>query len=145
MVKSLFSLLLVAILVYPHLAASQTNDELVAQVRAAEAAFALTMENRDFESFTSYIADDAIFFGDEGALRGLNAVAAGWQHFFEGDTAPFSWEPNTIDVLESGQLALSSGPVLNADGDQVATFNSVWRLEASGRWKVIFDKGCDGR
>jgi hypothetical protein len=23
----------------------------------------------------------------------------------------------------------------------VATFNSIWRLDADGQWRVIFDKG----
>jgi hypothetical protein len=23
----------------------------------------------------------------------------------------------------------------------VATFNSIWRLEPSGQWRIVFDKG----
>jgi ketosteroid isomerase-like protein len=45
-------------------------------------------------------------------------------------------------VLDSGNLAFSSGPVLDPDGRQVGTFNSVWRREPDGRWLVVFDKGC---
>ena len=41
------------------------------------------------------------------------------------------------------QLAHSSGPVFNPKGERVATFNSIWRRESDGRWKVVFDKGCD--
>jgi ketosteroid isomerase-like protein len=25
----------------------------------------------------------------------------------------------------------------------MGTFNSVWRRESDGSWKVVFDKGCD--
>lgn len=25
----------------------------------------------------------------------------------------------------------------------LVTFNSIWRREAQGRWRVVFDKGCD--
>jgi ketosteroid isomerase-like protein len=39
-------------------------------------------------------------------------------------------------------LALSSGPVRDASGRRVGTFNSVWRREGDGRWRVVFDKGC---
>ena len=46
-------------------------------------------------------------------------------------------------MLESGHLAFSSGPVFDADGKRVDTFNSVWRLEDDGKWRIIFDKGCD--
>jgi len=44
-------------------------------------------------------------------------------------------------VLDSGTLALSTGPVKDPKGEIVARFNSIWRLE-SGQWRVIFDKGC---
>ena len=62
---------------------------------------------------------------------------------YEGPTAPFSWEPQTVEVLDSGTLALSSGPVYDPKGKNFATFTSIWRLEAPGTWKIIFDKGND--
>jgi hypothetical protein len=55
--------------------------------------------------------------------------------------APFSWEPDEVEPLPSGTLAHSSGPVRDASGKPVARFNSIWRLEAPGVWRVIFDKG----
>jgi ketosteroid isomerase-like protein len=120
----------------------QTNQQLARQVRAAERAFAATMAARDRAAFASFVADDTIFFGAQGPLRGKAAVVASWARFFEGDKAPFSWEPDTAEVLDSGALALTSGPVKDADGRQIGTFNSIWRREADGRWRVIFDKGC---
>ncbi len=145
MKRTLVPLILAVFLALPRLALSQTNAELTAQVWAAEVAFARTMEVRDFTSFQSHIADDAIFFGEQGALRGLNAVAAGWRGFFEGDSAPFSWEPSNVEVLESGSLAHSSGPVFDTDGSQIATYNSIWQRDVEGQWKIIFDKGCASR
>ena len=62
--------------------------------------------------------------------------------FHDEAEAPFSWEPEVVEVLPSGTLAHSSGPVKDPQGTVVATFNSVWRLEADGRWRVVFDKGC---
>ena len=73
---------------------------------------------------------------------GKAAVVAGWKAYFDGVVAPFSWEPETVEVLDSGTLALTSGPVRGPDGKQIGTFNSIWRREADGRWKVVFDKGC---
>jgi ketosteroid isomerase-like protein len=55
---------------------------------------------------------------------------------------PFSWKPEVIEVAVSGNLAFSSGPVYGADGKQFGVFNSIWRREADGTWKVVFDKGC---
>jgi ketosteroid isomerase-like protein len=122
-------------------ARGQTREALAGQVREAERAFAATMAARDPAAFATFVADEALFFG-QGVLRGKAAVVEGWKAFFDGPTAPFSWEPETVEVLESGTLALSSGPVLNADGKRVGTFNSIWRREPDGKWRVVFDKGC---
>ncbi len=135
--------LLVIAVLYARAAESQTTDALAAaQVRAAETAFAQTMAARDVNAFASFVADDALFFGDSAVLRGKAAIVAGWNSLFDGATAPFSWAPETVEVLDSGTLALTSGPVRGPDGKQIGTFNSIWRREADGRWKVVFDKGC---
>src|SRR5690606_16144209 len=96
---------------------------------------------RDLDAFATFIAEEAVFFG-QSALRGKAAVVDGWRSFFDGPQAPFSWRPETVEVLESGTLALSSGPVFDPQGRRTGTFNSVWRLEPDGRWRVVFDKGC---
>ena len=46
-------------------------------------------------------------------------------------------------MLDSGNLALSSGPVRDPSGKLVATFTSIWRQEGPGTWRIIFDKGND--
>ncbi len=100
------------------------------------------MAKRDLDSFASHLAEEALFFGAKDVLRGKGAVVAGWKRYFEGATAPFSWAPQTVEVLASGTLGLTSGPVLDPGGKQIGTFSSIWRREADGRWKVVFDKGC---
>lgn len=122
--------------------ATKTNETLVREVREAETAFAKTMALRDRNSFASHVSDEALFFGSQGVLRGKSAVVAGWERFFAGPDAPFSWEPEQVEVLDSGSLALSTGPVRDPDGKRIGTFNSIWRRETEGVWKVIFDKGC---
>ena len=64
-----------------------------------------------------------------------------WARFFTTPAAPFSWEPREVEVLASGDLALSSGPVRDATGKDIATFTSVWRKEAPNTWRIVFDKG----
>jgi ketosteroid isomerase-like protein len=112
-------------------------------VRATERAFAQTLADRDLAAFTRFIAPDAVFMDGKEAARGADAVVAAWRDLFKGAAPPFSWEPETIEVLPTGRLALSSGPVHNARGERTGTFYSVWRREADGRWRIVLDHGCD--
>jgi ketosteroid isomerase-like protein len=127
----------------PAPSAANDREALREQVIATERAFAQTMADRDFTAFTSYLSADAIFFSGPTPLRGKAAVAAGWKRLFEKKEAPFSWEPAEVEVLDSGMLALSSGPVRDPGGKLIATFTSVWRLEAPGTWRIVLDKGSD--
>ena len=123
-----------------------TTAELQKQVADTERAFARTMADRNFAAFGTFLASDAIFFSGPQPLHGKQEVADAWKRFYERPDAPFSWKPETVEVLESGTLALSSGPVFDPAGKQFATFTSIWRLEAPGTWRIIFDKGnevCD--
>ena len=121
--------------------AGSTLAELAEQVRATEIAFAKTLADRDVKTFTSMIAPDVIWLADK-PLRGPAEVLTNWQKFFDGPTAPFSWAPEIVEVQEGGKLALSTGPVLNAEGKRVGTYTSIWRREKSGKWLIIFDRGC---
>ena len=116
---------------------AQLQDEL----RATETAFAKTMADRDHAAFATFIADEAVFFG-RNELRGKPAIVEAWKSLYEGKDAPFSWRPETVAVLDSGTLGLSSGPVFGPDGKQTGTFSSIWRHKADGKWEIIFDKGC---
>jgi ketosteroid isomerase-like protein len=120
-----------------------TDDLAVAraEVMAAERAFARTMADRDHAAFAGFLAEDTVFFTGEQATRGRAAVAASWARLYEGPDAPFSWAPDQVQVLDSGTLALSTGPVRDPSGNVIARFNSIWRREAPGVWKVVFDKG----
>jgi ketosteroid isomerase-like protein len=122
-------------------AAQSSLEARRAEVFAAERAFARSMSDRDFAAFGRYVADDSVFFSGSTALRGREAVLAAWKAFFDGPTAPFSWEPDQVEVLESGALALSTGLVKNPEGAVTARFNSIWQRQPDGRWLVVFDKG----
>ena len=102
--------------------------DLQQQVADTERAFAKTMADRDHAAFASFLSDETIFFSGAKALRGKQQVADAWKRFYDGPVPPFSWQPEIVEVLDSGTLALSSGPVHNPQGKLVATFTSIWRL-----------------
>ncbi|WP_426337804.1 YybH family protein [Pseudoduganella sp. S-14] len=128
--------------------APPSNAELKQQVADTERAFAATMARRDHQAFASFLADEAIFYSGPKVLRGRDTVAAEWKAFYEKPEPPFNWEPDQVEVLDSGTLAHSSGPVRDPQGKVTGRFNSVWRQDAPGKWRIVFDKGervCDCR
>lgn len=112
-----------------------------AQVFAAERAFARSMAERRHDDFVRHLAEHTVFFNGRHALHGRAAVAAAWKPYYDAPQAPFSWDPDQVEVMGDGQLAISSGLVRNPSGQPVSRFNSIWRLEAPGVWRVVFDKG----
>jgi ketosteroid isomerase-like protein len=112
------------------------------QVIATEQAFAATMAARDHAAFVSFLSSETVFISGLTPLRGAQQVADWWKRYFKAAEAPFSWKPEEVEVLDSGTLALSSGPVYDPKGKLIGTFTSIWRLEAPGKWRIIFDKGC---
>ncbi len=68
--------------------------------------------------------------------------------FFAENGPRIKWRPQIVEVLEDGTLALSRGPyrIVATDDEGVSTehwgtFNSIWRLQEDGSWKVVFDAG----
>jgi len=121
---------------------AETNAELKEQVRRRETEFAKTLADRDHAAFQKFLSAEAVFLSGGQATRGPAAVAERWKRFFDAPAAPFSWAPEFVEVLDSGTIAMSSGPVKDPTGKRVGTFNSVWRREADGQWKIILDNGC---
>jgi ketosteroid isomerase-like protein len=121
---------------------STSYADLEQEVRATEAAFAKTMADRDVDAFARFLDEETVFFTHDATLRGRRAVVEAWSRFFQGESAPFSWEPEAVAVLDSGTLGLTSGPVFDPEGNRIGTFNSVWRRDDDGAWKIVFDRGC---
>jgi ketosteroid isomerase-like protein len=129
-----------------HLALAD-EAEAIAAVRCTEISFSLSVENEDRDAFESLIDEDARFVGGS-AIRGRANIVDAWSVFFDKDGPDLIWRPQIIEVLESGDLALSRGPYRlrsrDENGDEVVewgTYNSVWRKNSNGEWHIIFDAG----
>jgi ketosteroid isomerase-like protein len=117
------------------------------EVRCREIGFSKSIESRDMEAFRSFLDDDARFVGNR-IRRGPDEITEAWRTYEPEDGPSLKWRPQIIEVLEDGKLALSRGPYRytqkNDAGEEVdywGTFNSVWRLQDDGSWKVVFDAG----
>jgi len=119
------------------------------EVRCAEIAFSVALEAKDIEAFAAMIDDDARFIGNGfTARRGRDAIVEAWSGFFTDDAADMLWRPQIIEVLAEGDLAMSRGPYRMRgtlqSGDTFESwgiFNSVWRRNDDGAWRVVFDAG----
>ncbi len=128
-------------------AGSTALADLADEVRCREIGFSVSAETRDAELFASFIDSDARFVGSS-VTHGPAAIAEAWGAFLSEGGPTIKWRPQFVEVLEDGTLALTRGPyrMINADenGEKTehwGTFNSVWRLQSDGEWKVVFDAG----
>ena len=131
-----------SILLPPCVTADESVSDPGADVRARETAFAKTMADRDHAAFTTFLDPEAIFLSSNRVLRGAAEVAQGWKELFEAPEAPFSWEPERVEVIKAGSLAISTGPVMDPTGKKIGSFISTWRRATDGPWKVVLDTGC---
>ena len=127
-----------------------SRQELVEQVRRAELAFAATVAGKRPEEFAAMIDETAVFLGARGEVaRGRAEVVAAWQGLLGADAPEFVWHPEIVELSGDGTLGLSRGPWTLRGRDpqgnaieRTGTFTSIWRRQADGSWRVIFDAGC---
>jgi len=164
------SLLLVAVLAIPALSAAQSaktakpkssksaeppppppidRAALTEQVRAAELAFAKTVADDDIEKFGTFIDPEAVFISGMKETRGVVAVLESWKGSFGPGAPYFEWHPEVVELSPDATFALSRGPWTIRTTDKRGrvkesrgVFNSIWRRQADGSWKVLYDAGC---
>lgn len=130
------------------IAAAQPAEDLSESLRRAETAFATSVLEKDWESFSEHIDADAIFIGG-GVLDGKEAILQAWQVYFAPDGPRLEWHPEQAVIRAGGELGITSGPYTlqfkDQNGEsqvQTGSFSSIWELQEDGRWRVLFDSGC---
>ena len=118
-----------------------------AEVRCQEIAFSLSVENKDIDAFRSFLDGDARFVG-HAVTSGPEAITNAWSVFFADDGPAIKWRPQFVEVLQDATLALTRGPYRMISKDPEGklvenwgTFNSIWRKNPDGEWRVVFDAG----
>jgi len=129
------------------IAAVSAAADPAADVRCREIGFSKSVETLQPTRFASFIDPDARFVGGSVA-RGRETIVNNWHAFFVEDAPLIKWRPQFVEVLGSGDLALTRGPYRINDKDEHGnpreawgTFNSVWRLTQDGEWLIVFDAG----
>ncbi len=103
------------------------------------------------EKVMSYWADDAIFLSSgQPPLNGKKEICKMVESSLKNPDFKISWEPMTVVVSESGDMAYlieknqmtmkdSSGSTVTKYGKGV----TIWKKDASGSWKNVVEVGVD--
>jgi len=124
-------------------------EAAAAQIDKADSEFARAVADRDRDRFLSFIADATTFGGGSATeLHGKDAVWKAWSDFFAPDGPTLTWTPRKGEVIGAGDVGYTTGRAVmrtrGADGkltERQTEYITVWKKQADGRWKVIFDTG----
>src|SRR5215831_5583018 len=130
-------------------APSPTLQAAADQIVKSDAAFAQSVADKNREKFLSFIADVTTFNGGSAnELRGRDAVMKAWADFFAPDGPTLTWTPLKGEVIGAGDVGYTTGRSLYRQKDAAGKvterngqYLTVWRKQADGSWKVVFDAG----
>lgn len=114
----------------------------------ADRAFAEATAKGRLEGFSSFLAEDtATLRPDLPVIRGRKAVAERWAPLLNNPAMSIRWQPLDATISSSGDLGYTIGAyeiVRSGEGAGVVgtgKYVTIWKKQADGSWKVIFDSG----
>jgi uncharacterized protein (TIGR02246 family) len=127
-------------------------DAARAALRATDEAWAAAVaEGADLDLIVSYWADDArVYPGDTPVLQGKEAIREHVRAMFATPGIHMTWQPQEVVVAASGDFGATTGTnefsMPGPDGSTVTShgyYLTVWRKNADGKWKSVFDMGTE--
>jgi hypothetical protein len=125
------------------LQAREEKPAALASLIESERAFAkMAVEKGTREAFLAFLADESLLFAP--------GPVPGKLFYRNRPTLPqvLSWAPDFADVAASGDLGYTSGPweirksAITDPPSAFGHFNSIWRVQKDGTWKVEVDLGA---
>jgi uncharacterized protein (TIGR02246 family) len=118
-----------------------------ATIRANSADWSKASQAKDLDKATSYYADEAVFFVNNGAMvKGKDAIKMAWKPLMATPGDGLSFTTSFVDVARSGDIAYEYGTYeekTEAKKGKVNTekgkYVTVWKKQADGSWKVVAD------
>ena len=123
-----------------------TMEKYKREIRDTELAFAKLAKEQGLKvAFTTYAADDAVINRGDNLIKGIKAIEEYYanQKFLN---VSLEWEPEFIEVAESGDLGYTYGPYIfkatDSNGKEISSegiFHTVWKKQANGDWRYVWD------
>ena len=123
------------------------RSKAVDALRAADAAWLKAFTARNLDKSVEFCDEDSSMLVPNAPIAtGKKAIAKLIAAGFALRDYKLSWHPNKAGVARSGELGYTSGKYKVSFKDPTGNTNSdkgkylmVWRKEANGGWKVLFD------
>ena len=123
------------------------SAQLVAEVKAADAAWAEAAASKDVERILDFYDEDGVFIAQDGTvISGREGLRKAWTAFFGTPGIKLTWQARVVRGSQSQDLALSYGSWETEQGPlgqktkRSGTYVFVWRRQPDGKWKVLVDK-----
>ena len=127
---------------------AKPENSALSSLVEAERSFARTsLEIGARPAFMKFFADDAVVFRP-GPVRYKEAMKDIPPSANPRETS-LQWEPLFADVAASGDMGYTTGPSVWTDHSPAKRspyygfYFSVWKKQATGKWKVVFDVGTE--
>jgi uncharacterized protein (TIGR02246 family) len=126
---------------------SESNQEALSALRAADSSVAAAIKARDAERAASFYADDAVIMPvAEAIVTGRSAIKEEWRHVFGIPGIDNNSRLVASAVSASGDLGYTRGTyesaMLEPGGKRVVErgkWVSVWKRGADGNWRILID------
>jgi ketosteroid isomerase-like protein len=125
---------------------AQAGPEVLIQ---ADRDFAQATAEHHLEGFRSFLAEEVTSIRPNSPIiRGKEGLAARWAQLLTDPATSITWKPMHAVISETGnmgftlgsyELMRSSGPSRQQAGS--GKYITIWKREAGGAWKVVFDSG----
>ncbi len=118
-----------------------------ATLRATIKEWAAAAQAKDAAKFVSFYTEDAVvMMAGAPDISGLPDIREGIGHMMQDPAFALSFEPATVVVARSGDLAYETGPysmTMTGPDKKPATetghYVVIWRKQADGTWKAAVD------
>ena len=109
-----------------------------------EKAFAAWRKEGIPEAFLAFAAEDAVLMRNNTLVIGKEALKK--SYLGSPENVSLSWKPDFVDVGASGDLGYTYGKFiytltdsLGKDNVMEGVFHTVWKRQADGSWKFVWD------
>ncbi len=109
----------------------------------------MSAEKGMYEAFDYFMDENAVMYREEEhpyvGRESIRPILS------KNRNGTLTWEPSSAEIAESGELGYTLGrweyAVKDSTGKQSTSFGyyvSIWKKQADGSWKYVFDSGVSG-